>query len=50
MPHREVGVIECLFTADSLDRVEVHHLRKQVDGKGVCTGKERREGHARFDW
>lgn len=49
MPHLEVRVVKCLFAADALGRIKAEHLRKQVDGEGVCLGEEGGEGDARFD-
>lgn len=38
MPDGKIGVIECLFAANPLDRVEVQHLSEQIDGERVCAG------------
>jgi hypothetical protein len=43
MPNLQVGMVQCLFTADSLCWVETEHLGEEVDGKGVGVRIERGE-------
>lgn len=49
VPHREIWVIEGLFTRDTLGGVESKHLRKQIDGERVGIRIQGRERNARLD-
>ena len=42
-------MVQGLFTADTLSRIEAQHLGEEVNGKGIGMRKERGEGDARFD-
>jgi hypothetical protein len=49
MPHLEVGMVQSLFAANALGRIEAEHLREEVDSKRVCVWEERGEGDAGLD-